>query len=94
MLENMIMEPVTAGSSTFVEIPLTGKDGGEESSFQITGFQISARQERRPAQEVVRDTEQSHAEIMVQLGDTNLLIYEGIHEDTLRTVMKVVMGHA
>ena len=34
------------------------------------------------------------AEMVIQAGGINLLIYRGIQEATLRTVMKVVMDHA
>ena len=91
------------GVSTFVEIPMAGDDRGR--NIQITGFQVSMGKDeamrspdhvrRTHGNEVTNDgTGLRSAEVVIQAGGVNLLIYRGVQEATLRTVMKVVMDHA
>ena len=91
------------GVSTFVEIPMAGT--GEGRDIQITGFQVplwkgearkSVNHETRTyGNEISNDgVARIGHEVTIQAGGVNILIYGGVREATLRTVMKVVMDHA
>ena len=103
--EGRVLEGDTeaGGVSTFVEIPMAGDDRGR--NIQITGFQVSMGKDdavKSPGH--VRRTHRGEvandgiglrsAEVVIQAGGVNLLIYKGVQEATLRTVMRVVMEHA
>ena len=103
--EGKVLEGDTeaGGVSTFVEIPMAGDDRGR--NIQITGFQVSmGKDEAIESPDHVRRTHRNevtndgiglrNAEVVIQAGGVNLLIYRGVQEATLRTVMKVVMDHA
>ncbi|MBQ9607161.1 MAG: hypothetical protein IJV16_08305 [Lachnospiraceae bacterium] len=94
----------TEATSAFVEIPMAGEDTGKRE-IQITGFQTPVEKAMMPSDHMKGNTLQEKevtfegsdlrsAEMVIQAGGIKLLIYRGIQEATLRTVMKVVMDHA
>ena len=91
------------GVSTFVEIPMAGEDKGR--NIQIRGSQVPMGKDEAIKTPVHGSGTQRNevsdggigirsAEVVIQTGGLNLLVYRGVQEATLRTVMKVVMGHA
>ena len=93
------------GFSTFVEIPMAGVNRGsnvQTSSFQVSvgkGGAIALSEHVKCSR--TQETEVPYggigfrnAEVAIQAGGIKLLIYGGVQETTLQTVMKVVMDYA